>query len=254
MRELPSEVTEYLDHLAKERDVSPNTVRAYRRDLDDFSAFLGRYYGGERPWSWQGVDRLAMRAFLGASVEARVEQTVDGPNAIGGAQLLSVHAPQRDGRREPGARGGSAAAREVPSGLSRPRADRSALSDRRSARWEGKFVDVRNLAILELFYSTGMRLSELQGLSRRRPGHGLAAGQSARKGSKGAHHPDRRSRHARASKLRGEARRAVARHRAQSRRRPERDIPRPHGQADRRARHPESRDRTSSIRSTKTPG
>jgi integrase/recombinase XerC len=32
--------------------------------------------------------------------------------------------------------------------------------------WEGKFVDVRNLAILELFYSTGMRLSELQGLSR----------------------------------------------------------------------------------------
>jgi integrase/recombinase XerC len=32
--------------------------------------------------------------------------------------------------------------------------------------WEGNFVDVRNLAILELFYSTGMRLSELQGLSR----------------------------------------------------------------------------------------
>ena len=32
--------------------------------------------------------------------------------------------------------------------------------------WEGKFVDVRNLAILELFYSTGMRLSELQGMNR----------------------------------------------------------------------------------------
>jgi len=32
--------------------------------------------------------------------------------------------------------------------------------------WEGRFVDVRNLAILELFYSTGMRLSELQGLGR----------------------------------------------------------------------------------------
>jgi integrase/recombinase XerC len=31
---------------------------------------------------------------------------------------------------------------------------------------DGRFIDVRNLAILELFYSTGMRLSELQGLSR----------------------------------------------------------------------------------------
>ncbi|HEU4722564.1 MAG TPA: tyrosine-type recombinase/integrase, partial [Gemmatimonadaceae bacterium] len=30
---------------------------------------------------------------------------------------------------------------------------------------EGEFTAVRNLAILELFYSTGMRLSELQGLS-----------------------------------------------------------------------------------------
>ena len=28
---------------------------------------------------------------------------------------------------------------------------------------EGDFTDVRNLAILELFYSTGMRLSELRG-------------------------------------------------------------------------------------------
>ena len=31
---------------------------------------------------------------------------------------------------------------------------------------EGEFADVRNLAILELFYSTGMRLSELQGVNR----------------------------------------------------------------------------------------
>jgi integrase/recombinase XerC len=33
--------------------------------------------------------------------------------------------------------------------------------------WEGRFTDVRNLAILELFYSTGMRLAELQGIDDR---------------------------------------------------------------------------------------
>ena len=36
------EVADYLNHLAKERDVSPNTVRAYTRDLHDFIEFLGR--------------------------------------------------------------------------------------------------------------------------------------------------------------------------------------------------------------------
>jgi len=59
----PPDVEEYLRHLAKERDVSPNTVLAYRRDLSEFVTFLGGYYGAGG-WSWEGVDRLAMRGFL----------------------------------------------------------------------------------------------------------------------------------------------------------------------------------------------
>src|SRR4051812_49206463 len=59
-----NEVQDYLTHLAKERDVSPNTVTAYTRDLAAFVEFLQRYYG-EKGWSWQGVDRIAMRGFLG---------------------------------------------------------------------------------------------------------------------------------------------------------------------------------------------
>jgi integrase/recombinase XerC len=58
------EVAEFLKHLEKERDVSPNTVKAYRRDLDELVTFLARYYGGAA-WSWQGVDRLALRGYLG---------------------------------------------------------------------------------------------------------------------------------------------------------------------------------------------
>src|SRR3954465_5339106 len=57
------DVQEYLRHRRNERDVSPNTVTAYQRDLRDFVGFLGGYYGADA-WSWEGVDRLAMRGFL----------------------------------------------------------------------------------------------------------------------------------------------------------------------------------------------
>ncbi|HCU12129.1 MAG TPA: tyrosine recombinase XerC, partial [Gemmatimonadetes bacterium] len=59
----PQAVEEFLTHLEKERDVSPNTLIAYRRDLEEFVSFLGRYFGAEQ-WSWQGLDRLAIRGFL----------------------------------------------------------------------------------------------------------------------------------------------------------------------------------------------
>src|SRR2546428_10666204 len=62
------EIAEFVEFLAKERNDSPHTVKAYARDVAEFAAFCGRYYGG--PWSWAGVDRLAIRGFLG-SLEAR---------------------------------------------------------------------------------------------------------------------------------------------------------------------------------------
>ncbi|HUR92394.1 MAG TPA: site-specific integrase, partial [Gemmatimonadaceae bacterium] len=54
---------DFLTHLEKERDVSPNTLVAYRRDLSEFVEYLGDYYGGQK-WSWDGIDRLAIRGFL----------------------------------------------------------------------------------------------------------------------------------------------------------------------------------------------
>jgi integrase/recombinase XerC len=56
------EVTEYLVHLEKERDVSPHTVKAYTRDLEAFTDFCNRHYGD---WGWTTIDRLGLRGFLG---------------------------------------------------------------------------------------------------------------------------------------------------------------------------------------------
>ena len=59
----PGPLQDFLDHLTKERDVSPNTIKAYSRDLNAFVAFLSIYYGTSE-WTWGGVDRLAIRGFM----------------------------------------------------------------------------------------------------------------------------------------------------------------------------------------------
>jgi integrase/recombinase XerC len=160
-----AEVADYLDHLAKERDVSPNTVRAYERDLREFVEFLGRYYGGGA-WSWQGVDRITMRGFLGHLAKRGL-----GKRSM--ARTLSavrsfykyLHRNEVVDVNPARAVGAPRLEKYLPSYLDRAQID--LLFQMAEVRaWEGKFIDVRNLAILELFYSTGMRLSELQGLSR----------------------------------------------------------------------------------------
>lgn len=160
-----SDVDDYLRHLAKERDVSPNTVQAYDRDLKEFVAFLNNYYGTES-WGWEGVDRLAMRGFL-AHLSRRgvgkrtMARTLSGVRSfyrwmhrnemVEANPARAVGAPRQD--------------KHLPGYLDRAQID--LLFQMAEARaMEGAFTDVRNLAILELFYSTGMRLSELQGLSR----------------------------------------------------------------------------------------
>jgi integrase/recombinase XerC len=161
----PDTIKEYLDHLAKERDVSPNTVRAYDRDLRDFVDYLGRYYSGSA-WSWQGVDRLAMRGFLGALAKR-------GLSKRSMARTLSavrsfyryLHRNEVVDTNPARAVGAPKLEKYLPGYLDRAQIDLLfQMAELRAS--EGSFVDIRNLAILELFYSTGMRLSELQGLSR----------------------------------------------------------------------------------------
>ncbi len=162
---VPPEVADYMEHLAKERDVSPNTVRAYSRDLRDFVDFLGRYYGGAS-WTWQGVDRIAMRGFLGDLAKRGL-----GKRSM--ARTLSavrsfyryMHRNEIVDVNPARAVGAPRMDKHLPGYLDRTQID--LLFQMAEVRaWEGKFIDVRNLAMLELFYSTGMRLSELQGLSR----------------------------------------------------------------------------------------
>jgi integrase/recombinase XerC len=156
-------IDEFLRHLADGRQLSPHTTSAYRRDLAEFTDFLSHYYGGDA-WTWDGVDRLALRGFL-----AHLNRRGLSKRSIA-RKLSAVRSFFRFLHREEIVEANPGRAvrtpkleRHLPGWLSRSDVDRVfALAENRAA--EGGFLGARNLAILETFYATGMRLSELQQL------------------------------------------------------------------------------------------
>ena len=160
-----SDVDDFLEYLEKERDDSPNTVLAYRRDLTSFVDFLAGYYGAEG-WSWEGVDRLAMRGFMGHLARRGLAKRSIA-RSLSAVRSFYRFMHRNELVEANPARGVASPKLEkyLPAYLDRAQID--LLFQMAEVRaWEGRFVDVRNLATLELFYSTGMRLSELTGINR----------------------------------------------------------------------------------------
>jgi integrase/recombinase XerC len=158
------DVDAFLTHLDKERNVSPHTLKAYARDCAEFVAFLTDYYGGEA-WSWSGVDRLAMRGFLGRLTKRGLSKRSVARALAAVRGLYRYLATNESVAANPArAIGTPKAERHLPGYLDRSQIDLLfQIVETRATT--GRFEDVRNAAILELFYSTGMRLSELQGLN-----------------------------------------------------------------------------------------
>ncbi|MGE3617931.1 MAG: tyrosine-type recombinase/integrase, partial [Gemmatimonadales bacterium] len=145
----------------KEKDQSPNTIRAYQRDLAGFVAFADQYYGGD--WTWETVDRLGLRGYLG-EFERRGLARRSAARALSALRsffrYLQVHR---------GLTNGVARAARIPK--IEKRLPTHLRRDQTTAVFEaaeershsGKFGDLRDLAMIELFYSSGLRLSELAG-------------------------------------------------------------------------------------------
>ena len=158
-----NEIVEFVTFPSKERNDSPHTVKAYERDLGAFAAFCQDYYGG--PWSWAGVDRLAVRGFLAAeqrrglakrSVARALSALRTFYRFLNATRGLEVN-PARAARTPK-------LGRTLPTYLDRAEMEMLfAEAEQRAAA--GGFREARDLAMLEMFYSSGMRLSELAGLS-----------------------------------------------------------------------------------------
>ena len=157
------EVAEFLTHLEKERDQSPHTVKAYRRDLEAFTEFCDRHYGGR--WKWASVDRLGMRGFLG-ELERRGLSRRTAARSLSAVRSFYRYLQVHLGIANTAARAAKVPKidKRLPTYLDRGHTDR--LFEWAEGRASGdEFGPTRDLAVLELFYSTGIRLSELSGMN-----------------------------------------------------------------------------------------
>jgi len=154
-------VREFLTHIEKAKDQSPNTIKAYGRDLDEFCDFLDRRAGNAN-WSFAKVDRLALRSFLG-ELERRGLAKRSTARALSALRSfyrwLHVHhdvdIPAIRAAKSPKLE------KRLPGYLLQEQITRL-FAHAETLAESGELDAVRDLAMLELFYSSGLRLSELQ--------------------------------------------------------------------------------------------
>lgn len=157
-------VNVFLRELADGRQLSVHTVAAYRRDLRELTDFLDTYFQSD-DWQWSRVDRNALRRFLGRMAQQQLARRTIA------RRLSAVRTFFRFLHREDLVQANAARTvrspkleKSLPQWLSRTDAEKVfAVAENRAA--EGGLRGPRDLAIIELFYATGMRLSELHGLN-----------------------------------------------------------------------------------------
>jgi integrase/recombinase XerC len=160
-----TDVAQFLEHLAKERQLSANTVRAYARDLEQLQEFLSQYLGRESwQWSDEDVDRLALRGFLGWCGRAGFSKRSAARKLAAARTFFRfLHAdesiPSNPGRSVRGPK----LDKKLPGHLSRGDVEDVFASAERVAA-ENTLAGTRTLVIMEMLYGSGLRLSELHGL------------------------------------------------------------------------------------------
>jgi len=160
---VPNEIAEFLTYLDKQRGQSRNTVKAYLHDLAAFAAFCDRHYSGN--WRWDTVDRLGFRGFLG-DLQRKGLSKRSAARALSAVRSLYRYLQENHGVANNVARAARMPKldKRLPTYMDREQTQ--ALFDWAEARAAGDGLGpTRDLAMVELFYSTGIRLSELSGMN-----------------------------------------------------------------------------------------
>jgi integrase/recombinase XerC len=153
-------VEEFIEHLRSQVRSSPQTVRAYAGDLEELVAFLSeKYRPGWRPTP-KGIDLLAVRAFVGYLHDRGVSRPTIARKVaavrsffrflVREGRLKTSPVAELRAPKQPKRLPRAASVEEVIAILEAPDASRPA--------------GVRDRALLELLYASGLRVSELTGL------------------------------------------------------------------------------------------
>jgi integrase/recombinase XerC len=156
-------LADYLRQLSDERQLSDHTLRAYQKDLDDLAEFLTGYLGTPQ-WSWKELDRLTLRAFMGwCQRRGLARRTVARKLSAVRSFYRFLHLEDHVAANPVRAVRAPRSERRLPGHLSR--ADVEVVFRAAEARAsQNTLGGTRDLAVLELLYGSGMRLSELHQL------------------------------------------------------------------------------------------
>jgi integrase/recombinase XerC len=158
MKDFEKEKEGFIQHIQRERNFSENTATSYRNDLSDFGEFLIERKLQENPL--QEVDRPLLRDFLVFLKRRRLKEITIAHKVFVLRSFFKYLLRKRKISSNPA------------SFLSSPKRKKrlpafltiSQMEDLLKLPPKESLRGLRDLAILEFFYSTGMRLSELANL------------------------------------------------------------------------------------------
>ncbi|EHR49652.1 site-specific recombinase XerD [Saccharomonospora marina XMU15] len=164
---LPAEaaalVAAYERHLQLERGLSPHTVRAYVGDVVSLLGFLYRA-GDEVSCQLTDLDVGVLRAWLADQRSAGRSRSTLARRAASARTFTAWAYRRGELDSDPGARLVAPRAHRTLPGLLRPQQANNLLRASESGAAEQDPIALRDHALLELLYATGVRVSELCGL------------------------------------------------------------------------------------------
>ena len=159
---MTSEIGDFLDYLTYERNVSPNTVTAYRVDLESLVGFLcNDYFTLSRDLlEWRKADRLAVRSYLAFMARQKLSRASMARHLSALRTFFRFLMREEIVESNP-ARTVTTPKREkhLPSVLQS--SDIAVLFEQPDV---SNALGLRDLACLEMLYASGLRISELVGI------------------------------------------------------------------------------------------